>query len=1030
MRAVRGRGFALALVLLGAALAAAGCHGGATTGLRVTATWDGLTVDQLEFSVLAAGGPDAGAAILPATPRPAHAGAALTSGQDVIVLLSDDLDGASVACHVNALHALELQQIGQSPAVTVHRGQTVPCAVSLGATPLPLGQAQGAACADGRQCTTGHCADGVCCDTACDGVCLTCNPPSSPGTCSPIAAGARPRLASDCPADDAATCAGNGMCDGHGACGKYPDGTPCGDGTCNAGSIVGGKVCDGNGRCLPGPVVTCAPFLCDASTSPPRCLQSCTTSAQCVAGRPCEDGSCGKKADGAACTSDEQCQNAHCVDGTCCATACAGACTSCNQVGHEGTCRPVAAGGADPHGLCTDSRTADPASCGSSGVCDGQGGCLKYAADTVCHPASCTAAVLTRTSTCDGQGTCQGGVVQSCNPFGCRNGQCNGACTGDADCAAGNTCNATTMSCGLKGIGQACGGNAECASTICADGVCCNDTCDGPCQSCALPSSPGVCKNVAPGAADPHRQCIVTAASTCGTDGMCDGNGACRLYPAATLCAPASCAGSTRTLMSICDGSGTCVAGQVAACAPYRCNGASCFVSCGSDAECLAPYVCLGGACGLKPSGASCLLSNECQSGACTDSVCCESSSCGSCKACNVAGNPGHCTPVPPMATDPRGVCVDMGASSCGTDGKCDGNGGCHRYGAGTTCGAAGCSGMTMVQSSACDGNGTCVGGTRFPCAPFVCDPSGVCKSTCVTSADCVAPNQCVGGSCGLKPLGAMCAASSECASTHCTDGACCDQSACSSCQACNVSGRAGTCNNVPVGVPDPRAVCRIDAPTSCGQNGKCDGNGGCQLQLPGTTCGPATCTGSILTPMPACDGAGNCRPSMTSDCSPYACTGGACAAGCAQPSDCAPPYTCLGAVCKKRVLGTGCTADAQCDTGHCVDGACCQAAACELCQSCNVAGSAGSCAYLPAGTPDPQGGCATTDPSTCGLDGTCDGAGACRDYPAGTVCAAATCSGKKSNNPQTCNGKGRCVTRGTVNCSPNSCDDTTGLCP
>jgi hypothetical protein len=54
------------------------------------------------------------------------------------------------------------------------------------ASPVP----QGGACADPSQCVTGHCADGVCCDTACDQPLEQCNLPGQVGTCANTAAAA------------------------------------------------------------------------------------------------------------------------------------------------------------------------------------------------------------------------------------------------------------------------------------------------------------------------------------------------------------------------------------------------------------------------------------------------------------------------------------------------------------------------------------------------------------------------------------------------------------------------------------------------------------------------------------------------------------------------------------------------------------------------------------------------------------------------------------------------------------------------
>jgi hypothetical protein len=1008
----------------------AGCHDDSSTSLRVVVTWGALTVDQLEFTVWAAD-LDVREAVVPAAIRPPRAGAPLSSGEDVIILLADKLDGAGVRCRVSALRNGQLQQVAESPAVIVRRRQAVTCPVMLGSIAPLVNQANGAACLDGRQCATGFCVDGVCCDRACGDTCMACDIPSSPGVCSFVPAGISARSPTRCPDRGPAACGTDGRCDGRGACQRYPRGTPCAGGACNGSAIQGGKVCDGSGVCTPGPIVNCAPFLCDDTATPAACRLTCTSSDQCVGGKSCDAGSCGKKADGGACGAGDQCVSGHCADGVCCDSACDGACVACDQIGFVGTCRPVPAGVTDPNGVCKNSRGGDPTSCRDSGACDGNGACAKYAADTVCRPASCSGTTLIGAGTCDGAGACRDGAGVRCTPFGCRDGKCNATCAGDGDCAPGRACDTATMSCGLKGIGQVCAAGADCASGFCVDGLCCNEACDGACRSCALSSSPGVCKNVAPGLADPRRQCAAADVSTCGTDGLCDGNGGCRRYPAATVCSPAGCAGSTRTLASTCDDQGQCVVGQSRSCAPYRCNGAGCFVSCGSDAECLYPFVCLGGACALKPNGAACQLSEECQSGGCIDGVCCVSALCPSCQQCNVAGSLGRCAPVAALAADPRGACADRGPNACDTDGKCDGAGACHRYAAGTACSTPTCSGSTLSQPAACNGSGACVAGAMQSCAPYVCDGTVACKKTCSMPTDCVGANVCAGGSCGLKPQGATCGTSGECATGFCTDGVCCGEAACPSCKACNVTGKAGTCQSVAPGAADPRGACVVEAPATCGRNGRCDGNGQCQRYAPGTVCGTGSCAGTLLTPAATCDSAGRCVPASTSsDCSPYACAPGGCAGTCATDGDCAPRFSCLGTACKKKVTGAVCATGDQCETGNCVDGVCCGSPTCALCQACNRAESLGTCTNVGAGLTDPRGGCRVDAATSCGQDGTCNGAGACRRYPAGTVCAPATCDKKKSQNPKTCDGAGVCTARGTVNCAPDDCDAATGVCP
>jgi hypothetical protein len=44
----------------------------------------------------------------------------------------------------------------------------------------------GGACTTAGDCVSLNCVDGVCCNTACDGVCVRCDQAPSPGTCLPL----------------------------------------------------------------------------------------------------------------------------------------------------------------------------------------------------------------------------------------------------------------------------------------------------------------------------------------------------------------------------------------------------------------------------------------------------------------------------------------------------------------------------------------------------------------------------------------------------------------------------------------------------------------------------------------------------------------------------------------------------------------------------------------------------------------------------------------------------------------------------
>jgi hypothetical protein len=105
---------------------------------------------------------------------------------------------------------------------------------------------------------------------------------------------------------------------------------------------------------------------------------------------------------------------------------------------------------------------------------------------------------------------------------------------------------------------------------------------------------------------------------------------------------------------------------------------------------------------------------------------------------------------------------------------------------------------------------------------------------------------------------------------------------------------------------------------------------------------------------------------------------------------------------------GRPCDNGGQCASGNCAQGVCCQSACADVCMACNLAGTAGTCTAVAAGE-DPLQNCAADPPASCGLDGTCNGAGACRRYPIDSQCAAGMCSGATEYAASTCDGNGTC---------------------
>jgi hypothetical protein len=141
----------------------------------------------------------------------------------------------------------------------------------------------------------------------------------------------------------------------------------------------------------------------------------------------------------------------------------------------------------------------------------------------------------------------------------------------------------------------------------------------------------------------------------------------------------------------------------------------------------------------------------------------------------------------------------------------------------------------------------------------------------------------------------------------------------------------------------------------------------------------------------------------------------------CSDDTQCAGGFYCNGANCvAKKGLGTGCGRDGECGSTHCTEGVCCGAANCLPCWSCVVANSLGTCALVPPGGADPAGTCINQGAASCGMNGTCNGAGSCALYDMSTVCATSCASPDFTTTY--CDGLGGCNQQMLMSCA-NGCD-------
>ncbi|HJZ83700.1 MAG TPA: kelch repeat-containing protein [Polyangia bacterium] len=515
---------------------------------------------------------------------------------------------------------------------------------------------RGGPCTSPTQCDTGRCVDGVCCETACDGVCKACNLSPTPGECTSVVG-----------AQDPDTCAGSQICGPSGQCG-LPNGQPCTAGVtvCASGLCVDGFCCDQpcagscdacngamlgfagaqNGICATAPSgypgsPSCGAYACTGGS--PSCTGvSCAGNANCNPGYFCFMSVCtALLPNGQSCSAGAQCQSANCVDGVCCDTSCPGACNACNVMGHVGACFAVPAG-QDLRGLC-------PGSGPCKAVCSASGLCAYPDATRACAPAACVGpsmpSILHRASSCDGNGTCVDRGTLDCAPYNCAGGSCPSACTSSGQCAGGNLCQGG--SCGQhRAPGQACSVRSDCELGFCVDGVCCQEACGGPCRRCDR--TPGVC--TVPVGEDP--------------DGDCPGEGLCR----GTCAADRSCnyPGAERACdtCKACDRSGHCnqapASGDDPACLVIPCGALS--RSCRTYHD-LSSMRCVAvGACALPNDPASCTDfvnapdGEPCAGGQCRGGVCVSGVDGGAGSGGSGASNDGGCAAAGVGASPGAGV--------------------------------------------------------------------------------------------------------------------------------------------------------------------------------------------------------------------------------------------------------------------------------------------------------------------------------------------------------------------------------------
>jgi len=469
-----------------------------------------------------------------------------------------------------------------------------------------------------------------------------------------------------------------------------------------------------------------------------------------------------------------------------------------------------------------------------------------------------------------------------------------------------------------------------------------------------------------------------------------------------------------------------------------KCVGGACITKCTSAADCTSGYGCLYGTCALKlANGASCFASTDCTSGNCIDGVCCNSTCTEQCKACDVTGSVGTCTAVTGAPHGTRTACTPYacGATSCKTTCSADTDCAKGNYCSGGACIAGLANGKTCTADTQCN-TGFCVDGVccesdcRSACrtcgkagrlgfcdlvSAGTPDPRGICTGECASG--------CGTSGCTYKVKDTPCGGS--CIGNQLTSGGLC-------------TGTSPACSGATT-LPCAGALKCLDGKSckgSCATGGDCV-TGACDS--PSGTCTVAVDAGAdtATTDTATTDTATAADTSTATDTATPADTAiedssitDTAADGPLPPGEGTAAVGWPGSteVPKLPTDAIRCTLDAECATGFCVEGVCCDSRCDKPCHSCALFASAGKCTAEPYGVDLKQDcGKAIECFATCGGKGQCVGSGP------GVLCARNRCTSPNEGvGPAFCKGAGeKCTTSEAIAfaCGAYACDPAFGAC-
>ena len=189
-------------------------------------------------------------------------------------------------------------------------------------------------------------------------------------------------------------------------------------------------------------------------------------------------------------------------------------------------------------------RSAPSRPAGSTARATARAHCRKYPAGTECKPGTCNGAAVSDVNVCDGQGRLPGGSRDDLRPVQLRSRDEQVRVDVQVQHrlrqrhpVRERQLRPETQRRRVRQV------DSECKSTFCADGVCCNVACKGPCVSCDQQGRGGTCWPTDVGSPDPHGVCAYRRRRPAAPRAPATASAAARASRPRSVCTAPACSG-------------------------------------------------------------------------------------------------------------------------------------------------------------------------------------------------------------------------------------------------------------------------------------------------------------------------------------------------------------------------------------------------------------------------------------------------------------------------------------------------------